>query len=322
MNPRVSNFFSTRSSSTENRRASDLAAICIASVLLIASDSTGNQQSVDWQPVTSAGPPSRNAHAMVYDSERGRTILFGGDEGNGTLFSDTWEWNGQTWTQRSATGPAGRNMHAMAFDLQRNKTVLFAGQSANGKLTDTWEFTGNLGTWSLRATNGPSARAYHAMAYDEARHQTVLFGGSDSPGGINYNGETWLWDGTSWSLASATGPSPRLLHAMAYDTARQRVVLFGGSDASGKLADTWEWNGQSWTHRSNCPERESLHGFRRCELTNRAFRRSRDTVLWRHLGLGWYKLVKLRLCRSLEPRPHYNGLGCVGGPTHTIRWVL
>ena len=40
------------------------------------------------------------------------------------------------------------------------------------------------------------------------------------------------------------GPSGRVNHGMAYDAARQRVVLFGGS--GGKLFDTWEWNGLYW----------------------------------------------------------------------------
>ncbi|MCL4211966.1 MAG: hypothetical protein KJZ68_15030, partial [Phycisphaerales bacterium] len=52
--------------------------------------------------------------------------------------------------------------------------------------------------------------------------------------------------GQSWRLASTTGPSARELHAMVYDSARQRVVLFGGNEVF-RFGDTWEWNGQSWT---------------------------------------------------------------------------
>ena len=50
------------------------------------------------------------------------------------------------------------------------------------------------------------------------------------------------------------GPGPRSGHAMAYDSARQVVVLFGGhtngSWPSGALNDTWEWDGSNWTQRS------------------------------------------------------------------------
>ena len=43
-------------------------------------------------------------------------------------------------------------------------------------------------------------------------------------------------------------PSARLVHALAYDSARGRVVLFGGSDSSfNLLSDTWVWDGTAWT---------------------------------------------------------------------------
>ncbi|HKQ97094.1 MAG TPA: kelch repeat-containing protein, partial [Candidatus Polarisedimenticolia bacterium] len=39
----------------------------------------------------------------------------------------------------------------------------------------------------------------------------------------------------------------RNAHAMAYDSARERVVLFGGADAERVRNDTWEWDGVAWT---------------------------------------------------------------------------
>ena len=53
--------------------------------------------------------------------------------------------------------------------------------------------------------------------------------------------DTWEWDGNDWrSFAPATAPSPRYGPALAYDAARGRVVLFGGTDGNFGLADTWE----------------------------------------------------------------------------------
>lgn len=37
---------------------------------------------------------------------------------------------------------------------------------------------------------------------------------------------------------------------MAYDAARGQVVLFGGENSLGLLADTWVWNGATWTPKS------------------------------------------------------------------------
>ena len=55
--------------------------------------------------------------------------------------------------------------------------------------------------------------------------------------------------GLTWTrLAPLTSPSARHAHAMAYDAARQRVVLFGGNTSlTGSYAgDTWLWNDIDW----------------------------------------------------------------------------
>src|SRR5262249_42650455 len=38
-------------------------------------------------------------------------------------------------------------------------------------------------------------------------------------------------------------PPARTSHALAYDSARSRTVLFGGYDGGRYLSDTWEWDG-------------------------------------------------------------------------------
>jgi hypothetical protein len=51
-----------------------------------------------------------------------------------------------------------------------------------------------------------------------------------------------------WRNRTSTSvPDARYDHAMAYDSARGRVVLFGGYNGSIYVGDTWEWNGSAWT---------------------------------------------------------------------------
>jgi hypothetical protein len=54
-----------------------------------------------------------------------------------------------------------------------------------------------------------------------------------------------------WTQRSNFGPSPRVFHALAYDSNRGRVVLFGGNpdpnQANVFFIDTWEWDGSYWT---------------------------------------------------------------------------
>lgn len=44
-------------------------------------------------------------------------------------------------------------------------------------------------------------------------------------------------------------PTQRTAHAMAFDSARGQVVLFGGQDRTGYLSDTWVWDGSNWTQK-------------------------------------------------------------------------
>ena len=78
----------------------------------------------------------------------------------------------------------------------------------------------------------PPARRGHAMAYDAIRQQTVLFGGLDQTGQPDALGDTWIWNGTSWSEDRGNGPPDRYGHAMAYDIARNEIVVFGGTNGS------------------------------------------------------------------------------------------
>jgi hypothetical protein len=183
-----------------------------------------------------AAPSARADHAMVYDSARQETVLFGGMNGG---LADTWVWDGATWTQRfPAASPPPCFTHAMAYDSARQRVVLFGGAA----LGDTWEWDGT--NWAVAATTGPAARVRHAMAFDAARQCVVLCGG-------NGFSDTWEWDGANWTLRATAFPTGvRSGHAMAYDPVRQRTVLFGGVSAQGigifGTNDTWEWNGVSW----------------------------------------------------------------------------
>ena len=51
-----------------------------------------------------------------------------------------------------------------------------------------------------------------------------------------------------WTQKSDIGPSPRTLAAMTYDSARKKMLLFGGFLPTNKLTgDTWQWDGNDWT---------------------------------------------------------------------------
>jgi hypothetical protein len=91
----------------------------------------------------------------------------------------------------------------------------------------------------------PTRRYDALVACREATGDVLLlFGRADHAGGTLSDG--WRFDGTTWIPLTGTLPPQRLDSVMVYDSARDRVVLFGGLSGSTRLQDTWEWNGASW----------------------------------------------------------------------------
>ncbi len=195
-----------------------------------------------WSQITGAMPPSPRADSfMAFDSQRAVMVLFGGLAPTGVIRRDTWEFGDSTWTQRAMNGPPpARWIHRMAYDVERGVTVMFGGAAAQDSLlADTWEWDGS--TWTENTVSGPSARYGHAMAYDSINGVTVLFGGqTEIQFGQGVLGDTWTFDGTAWTELAIAGPSPRSFVKMVYDSARNRIVLFGGWNGTQMVDDTWE----------------------------------------------------------------------------------
>lgn len=179
-------------------------------------------------------------------------VLFGGQGPSGTLLGDTWVFDGATWSPRDVSGPSARAGAAAA--TLNGKVVLFGGSDVSGLRGDTWEWDGT--SWTERSGPGPSPRS--GAAVSTLNGKVVLFGGVGPPPettGGSYYGDTWEWDGTSWTQRAVSGPPARGEAAAA--TLNGKVVLFGGgSNASapvGGFNDTWEWDGTSWTPHGALP---------------------------------------------------------------------
>jgi hypothetical protein len=185
-----------------------------------------------WTKKNAAGPVK--GASMAYDSDNNKIVLF--EDHTGT----TWIWGGAFWRkQYPANSPPVLVSARMVYDSSRKAAVLFGGihYDTYKVINDTYEWDGS--TWTkMEPANKPPARFWHAMAYDSARKVTVMFGGSSGGDDATFN-DTWEWDGTDWKEVELTdNPIARLHHAMAYDSARKKVVLFGGHE---EIDDTWEY---------------------------------------------------------------------------------
>jgi hypothetical protein len=241
-----------------------------------ALDETWAWDGQDWRQLTPTGgnPPARADHAMAVDRASGSIVLFGG-WGAAGLLGDTWQWDGSGWTQQfPRTNPDPRAAHAMASAPGGTGVLIFGGIGPGcgwiPALDDTWEWRG--ADWHRRATTGsPHARYRHAMALDLARDRVVLFGGEYTAPHVNHGpppprinfGETWQWDGRGWHVSlDARDPSARVEHSIAFDGARQSLIMLGG------FANAWNPGygqlttpdiGSTWLHGDLAPA--ATHAF-------------------------------------------------------------
>jgi len=153
----------------------------------------------DWRRRTPDDSPSRRATAgMAYDSTAGTVVLFGGyGEHAGAcgreediLCSDTWTWDGGSWTERDpVASPGERWMLALAQDVARGRVVLFGGWNAFLQpLTDLWHWDG-AGWQRPEPFVVAPGRYGPGLAYDPIGGGVLVFGGRGDGHGACSEGE-------------------------------------------------------------------------------------------------------------------------------------
>lgn len=204
-----------------------------------------------WSQLEVSGPAPRQSHGFAFNSNTGEIFLFGGSNAEKQSLSDTWIYKDERWKEmHSSSVPPARLQHTLVHDSQRDKMILFGGfdRTENGKIVygDTWEWDKTHG-WELKDNNEQLARDHHGMAYDLTSKSAILFGGYNQ----GYLGNTWQWNGETWTKNTTYGPSARAgKPSLFYNKAAQMVVLFGGWDKGNRpLMDFWKFDGKanSWS---------------------------------------------------------------------------
>ena len=218
----------------------------------------------------STSPLARTDAPIAYDAATRTALLFGGEgmlsEGEYGGLSDTWSWNGTTWTKLfPPTNPGGSDSDSMAYDPATGTVLLFNGGCCNPGLGQTWSWNGTTWTRPSPPTSPPLSGG-SSMAYDQATATVLLLLGDDY--GFD---QTWSWNGTTWTkLSPPTSPPVSGGWSMAYDPATATVLLFGGisSDRTSTramspvvaLGETWSWNGTTWTKLSPATSPAARYG--------------------------------------------------------------
>ena len=213
----------------------------------------------ELSPATS--PPVRTSAAMADDPATGQLILFGGDVAGGggaDIYNDTWNWNGTDWIQLSPTEvPPASEGASMAYDTAASQFILYGGEGDGVGYDATYYWNGTNWTptdFVNGVFQGGAGDTFASpLTYDPVTGQLLLFEGGngqgpDGPGNAPpppaVLNETWTWNGSIWTqLAPASSPSPREAASMAYDSATNQLILFGGQTEGAETLynDTWVW---------------------------------------------------------------------------------
>jgi hypothetical protein len=176
-----------------------------------------------------------------------------------------------------------------------------------------------VATWTpLKLPTTATARAFHGTVYDDARQAVVVFGGrAPADNGVSRS-DSGLVDGSSWApLGNSYGR--RGYVAGAFDSARARLVTYGGFDLSlltgtAYYAETWELVGSSWTLRSAAadPGKRDAYGIsydarRKATVLFGGFDGTHKDDLYEWNGSTWTQRCATAPC-SAAPRPSARSL--------------
>lgn len=145
----------------------------------------------------------------------------------------------QSWVQLPTSGasPTARRQQGMIVDEAGNRLVIAGGEAADGR---TWALDlAGAPVWAdLNAPIPPEAADIVRAIYDPVGRRMILVTPSLAVYALG------LASPTQWVLlaSSGTGPSGRRYPTIAYDSLRNRLLLFGGGPDTGIYSDVWALN--------------------------------------------------------------------------------
>jgi len=178
---------------------------------------------------------------LQYDSVRNKTVLVATSDnlgGGDNTTTETWLWDGATWTNVTGAQPPNAALGGMAFDGECEEMVLIT----MGNM-ETWTFDGAAWTQRFPANSPSPPLGFIGMAYDPVRKVSVFFGG-ETPAPA-YPTSTWEWNGSNWINSSAAPPYPsgNIDYAISYFAPKNGIIMHGGWGPTG-----WEQRNSMWLY--------------------------------------------------------------------------
>jgi len=145
------------------------------------------------------------------------------------------------WT--TLISPTLRTGVRMVRDTRRNRMLLFGGTDGQVFFHDVWELSlSTPSSWTPLPVIGvgPKGRSFPGVVYDHVGDRLIIHGGRDAAQRFSDVWELPLSASAGWNeiTPELPGAAPRYAHSAVLDSARNRLVIFGGKDVA-VLNDTW-----------------------------------------------------------------------------------
>jgi hypothetical protein len=207
-------------------------------------DWDGNTWTERTPPAADPQPSFVSFPALAYDAARNNILHASFLDGS------IWSWNGSSWfaiPTPPVHPPTVSTVAYMAYDARRQVTVMVGANQG------VWEWDGTSWTHPSTAIGGSMPGAgFPRFVYDTDRQVCVLHNGNGQP--------DYEWDGANWTALPVSGQPALFSSAVAYDSARHSLLVFGGANTSGVLSEQFSIRTPTgWTSRAARPH--PSHGY-------------------------------------------------------------
>ncbi len=235
---------------------------CIVTILL----ATVHENPIHTWTEHAAGPGTRYAQTLLWDTVGKRAVLYGGerntDEGKAeAILGDAWLYDPEhdAWEQVKTKGrkPDARAYQAATIDCAGRKLYVHGGFDTQFRFRDDlWVLDLDKHVWTELAPAGekPGVRDAHSLHFDEQKQALYLVGGLLDFAKFRSSKETWIFDIASgvWKRGP-DAPANVFLHGAMFDPKERCVLTWGGSDAPDQNVHAWNVDKGAWTKLGSGP---------------------------------------------------------------------
>jgi hypothetical protein len=168
------------------------------------------------------------------------------------------EYNGSSWSGAAtlARTSGGDGASTAGAGILTAGWIAGGGSPTANDLTENYDGT----SWTASGTMAATRKGGNASGPQTAG---IYFGGATGapPSSGNLKGETYLYDGSTWTTSPATLSTARTNASSTGPTGSQTAALMFCGNTPSQTANVEEFNGSTWSEETNFPRSASYVGY-------------------------------------------------------------